>query len=49
MPRQHTSWLGYIGGLQQRNFSKEELHIENIEQVLNIMQVTTPVFNQTIP
>lgn len=50
MPKQlQTSWLGYIGGLQQKIFSKEELHIENIEQVLNIMQVTTPVFNHSIP
>src|SRR5665647_193796 len=50
MPKQpHNSWLGYMGGLQQKQFSEKELHIENIEQVLNIMRVTTPVFNHTIP
>jgi DNA-binding CsgD family transcriptional regulator len=49
MPTQQTSWLGYIGGLQQKKFSEEELHIENIEQMHNIMQITTPVFNHSIP
>lgn len=47
--QQHISWLGYIGGLQQKQFSKEELHIENIEQVHNLTEITTPVFNHSIP
>jgi len=44
-----TSWLNYIGGLKMRSFSKEDLHIENLDQILNLKEVTTPVFNHSIP
>jgi len=49
MAKQTTSWLNYMGGLQQKQFSKEELHVENIEQLHNIMEVSMLVFNHSIP
>ena len=40
MPKQqHDSWLGYMGGLQQKQFSEEELHIEDLDQVLNMKRL----------
>ena len=49
MAKQTTSWLNYMGGLQQRAFSKNELDVEGIEQIMDIRQITTPVLNHSIP
>jgi len=49
MTKQTTSWLKYMGGLQQRSFSKDELDIEGVEQILDIRKITMPVFNHSIP
>jgi DNA-binding CsgD family transcriptional regulator len=49
MAKTNASWLNYMGGLQQRNFSEEELHIDNLEQLLHIGQVAKSVFNHCIP
>lgn len=49
MAKQTTSWLNYIDTLQQRAFSKDELDIEGIEQILDIRQITAPVLNHSIP
>jgi len=49
MAKEITSWLNYIGGLQHRAFSKEELNIEGMEQIPDIGQITASVFNHSIP
>lgn len=49
MAKEITSWLNYMGGLQQRAFSKDELDINGIEQIMNLKQMTLSVFNHSIP
>jgi len=49
MAKANTSWLKYIVGLQQRSFSKEELDLEGIEKIIDIGQITSSVFNHSIP
>lgn len=49
MAKEITSWLNYIHGMQQRKFSKENFSIEDFNQLVNLNQVTSPLFNYAIP
>jgi DNA-binding CsgD family transcriptional regulator len=49
MAKEIPSWINYMGGLQQRTFSKDELFIEGLDQIINIKSVTASVFNHSIP
>jgi DNA-binding CsgD family transcriptional regulator len=49
MTKEAISWINYMGGLQKRSFSKEQLDIVGLDQILNIRSVTAPVFNHSIP
>src|ERR1700744_3707629 len=44
-----TSWLNYMGGLQERSFSPDQLNLNGLERILNINQSTQAVFNHAIP
>lgn len=49
MAKEIPSWINYIGGMKQRTFSKNELFIEGLDQIINIKSVTASVFNHSIP
>lgn len=49
MGKSKTSWLDYMGALQQRSFTPDQLQTEGLEHILNINQHTHAVFNHSIP
>lgn len=49
MAKQTTSWLNYMGGLQHRRFSKEELDIDGIDQIKNLQLISPSMFNYSVP
>lgn len=49
MAKQITFWIDYIASLQKRSFSQEELRVDELEQIINIKEITSSVFNHSIP
>jgi len=49
MPRNKTSWLNFIGDMQQHRYAPEQLQIEGMEKILNVNELTNSVFNHSIP